>query len=56
MDAFLAGRGRSLRPLLEGIPPEFVEREAGVAVALAAIHLDAGDIVGADRYLSSDDR
>ena len=51
MDAFLAGRGRSLRPLLEGIPPEFVEREAGVAVALAAIHLDAGDIVGADRYL-----
>ena len=51
MDAFLAGRARSLRPLLEGIPSEFVEREPGVAVALAAIHLDAGDIAGADRYL-----
>ncbi len=51
MDAFLSGRSASLRPLLEGLPAEFVEREAGVAVALAAIHLDAGDIVRADRFL-----
>ena len=52
MDAFLSGRSASLRPLLEGLPAEFVEREAGVAVALAGIHLDAGDIVRADRFLA----
>jgi LuxR family maltose regulon positive regulatory protein len=51
LDAFLSGRSAALRPLLDGLPSAFAERDAGVALALSAVHLDVGDHSEADRYL-----
>jgi LuxR family maltose regulon positive regulatory protein len=51
LDAFLVGRSAALRPLLESLPREFAEREPGIAVACAAIHLELGEGDRADAYL-----
>ena len=42
LDVVLAGRGPALRPLLSRLPDELVERDAAIAVAFAAIHLEPG--------------
>ncbi len=52
LDAFLDGRAATLRPLRRSLPAEFSEREPAIAAALAAMHLEAGEVEAADRHLA----
>ena len=52
LDAFLDGRAATLRPLRRSLPAEFAEREPAIAAALAAMHLEAGEVDEADRHLA----
>ena len=51
LDAFLVGRSAALRSVLGELPPEFAEREPAIAIALAAVNLELGELDRADGFL-----
>ncbi len=51
LDAFLAGRSAPLRSVLGDLPAEFAEREPAIAIALAAVNLELGELDRADTFL-----
>jgi LuxR family maltose regulon positive regulatory protein len=52
VDAHLTGHSAVLRPLLKMLPPQLAEQDPAVAVAFAALHLEAGDTTAADRAMA----
>ncbi len=52
VDAHLTGHSAALRPVLGMLSPELQEDDAAIAVAFAALHLEAGDTDAADRCLA----
>ena len=52
VDAHLTGHSAVLRPLLKMLPPQLAEQDPAIAVAFAALHLEAGDTTAADHALA----
>ncbi len=53
VDLLIRGDVSALRPLIERLPPEWLERDPELALAIASALLDRGDYAGAARLLRS---
>ena len=53
VDLLIRGDVSALRPLIERLPPEWIERDPELALAIASALLDRGDHAGAARLLRS---
>ena len=53
VDLLIRGEVSALRPLIERLPPEWIERDPELALAIASALLDRGDHAGAARLLRS---